>query len=110
MKTPGLLDAIQWIESLMLGSLATIAATLAVAVIGFLLLEGRMDWRRSARTIVGCFLIFGAPLIAAGLLVPTHPSAPNMSHLAVEAEVPPPPPRAPQQYDPYAGAALPANW
>ncbi|MBG6118972.1 MULTISPECIES: TrbC/VirB2 family protein [unclassified Sphingobium] len=110
MNTPSLSGAVQWIESLMFGSLATIAATLAVAVIGLLLLDGRTDWRHGARTIIGCFLIFGAPLIAAGLLLPTNANAPNMSRLAVEAEVPPPPPRAPQQYDPYAGAALPANW
>lgn len=110
MNAPGLSGAIRWIESLMLGSLATIAAILAVAIIGFLLLEGRMDWRRGARTIFGCFLIFGAPLIAAGLLVPTHARVPKMSLLTVQAEVPPPPTRAPQQYDPYAGAALPANW
>ncbi|KQN10132.1 hypothetical protein ASE85_04220 [Sphingobium sp. Leaf26] len=110
MNATGLSGPIQWVEGLMLGSLATIAATLSVAIVGFLLLEGRLDWRRGVRTIVGCFLIFGAPVIAAGLLVPVNAAAPNVSSPTVEAEVRPPPPRAPQQYDPYAGAALPPGW
>ncbi|KQN04359.1 hypothetical protein ASE85_04720 [Sphingobium sp. Leaf26] len=100
----------QWIERMMLGSLATIAATLAVAIVGFMLLEGRMDWRRGARTIVGCFLIFGAPVITSGLPVSVNASAPAMSRQTAETEVAPPPPRAPEQYDPYAGAALPPGW
>ncbi|WP_186443246.1 MULTISPECIES: TrbC/VirB2 family protein [unclassified Sphingobium] len=103
-------SATNWIEQLMLGSPATVAATLAVAIVGFQLFEGRMDWRRGVRTTVGCFLIFGAPVIAAGLLMPVSTSAVSSSHPIIEAEVAPPPPRAAQPYDPYAGAALPPGW
>ncbi|MCI4590391.1 TrbC/VirB2 family protein [Sphingobium sp. BYY-5] len=109
MQSTGLLAAIGWIETLLLGSTATIAATLAVAIVGFLLLEGRLDWRRGVRTLIGCFLIFGAPVIAAGLLAPASRTA-VPREIAAETEIPPPPPRPPEHYDPYAGAALPQGW
>lgn len=108
---PGNLNfAINWIEHMMLGSVATVVATLAVAITGLLLLDGRMDWRRGARTIMGCFLIFGAPIIAAGILPPATSASPTALRPAPEPEIAPPPPRPPEPYDPYAGAALPSNW
>lgn len=108
MNVQGLPGAIQWIEDMMLGSTATTAATLSVAIVGFLLLEGRMDWQQGARTIVGCFLIFGAPTIAAGLLLPVSTAAPSVPRPTIDAQLSPP--RTPQPYDPYAGAALPQSW
>jgi type IV secretion system protein VirB2 len=110
MTSNGLVSAVQWIEQLLVGPLATIIATLAVAILGFLLLEGRVDWGRGARTILGCFLIFGAPVIAIGLLEPATANAPAWTKPVTELEVPPPTPRPPEHYDPYAGAALPRNW
>lgn len=94
----------------MLGSPATVAATLAVAIVGFQLFEGRMCWRRGVRTMIGCFLIFGAPVIAAGLLMPISTGSASLPHPSIEVDVTPPPPRAAQPYDPYAGAALPPDW
>ena len=110
MTYQGLSGAIDWIEQMLLGSVATVVATLAVAITGLLLLNGRMDWRRGARTIAGCFLIFGAPIIAAGLLAPATSTSPGAVSPVLEPEVPPPPPRPPEAYDPYAGAALPSGW
>jgi type IV secretion system protein VirB2 len=32
-----------------------------------MMLTGRIDWRRGATVIVGCFIVFGAATIVAGI-------------------------------------------
>jgi type IV secretory pathway VirB2 component (pilin) len=62
-----LIAALQWVEGTLLGNLATTAAVIAVAAVGFLMLAGRIEWRRGLTVIVGCFIIFGATAIVAGI-------------------------------------------
>ena len=62
-----LLAALSWVQGTLLGNLATTAAVIAVAAVGFLMLTGRMDWRRGLTVVVGCFTIFGAAAIVAGI-------------------------------------------
>lgn len=62
-----LIAALQWIEGTLLGNLATTAAVIAVAMVGFLMLTGRIEWRRGLTVVVGCFIIFGATAIVAGI-------------------------------------------
>lgn len=62
-----LLAALNWVQGTLLGNLATTAAVIAVAVIGYLMLTGRFDWRRGMVTLVGIFIIFGAVTIVAGI-------------------------------------------
>ena len=62
-----LLAALDWVQGTLLGNLATTAAVIAVAAVGFLMLTGRMDWRRGLTVIIGCFVIFGAASIVAGI-------------------------------------------
>lgn len=57
-------SAATWLQGTMLGSLATVAALIAVAQIGFMMLTGRIDWRRGGRVILGCCIVFGAPSLA----------------------------------------------
>ena len=40
-------------------------AIVAIALVGFLMLSGRMRYTRSLRVFVGCFVLFGASAIAA---------------------------------------------
>jgi type IV secretion system protein VirB2 len=40
---------------------------IAIAVVGFMMLSGRMEWRRGVVVIVGAFIIFGAVSIVAGI-------------------------------------------
>jgi len=61
------LAALEWVQGTLLGNLATTAAVIAVAVVGFLMLTGRIEWRRGLTVIVGCFIIFGAAAIVAGI-------------------------------------------
>ena len=62
-----LIAALQWIEGTLLGNLATTAAVIAVAMVGFLMLTGRIEWRRGLTVVIGCFIIFGATAIVAGI-------------------------------------------
>lgn len=62
-----LLAALNWVQGTLLGNLATTAAVIAVAIIGYLMLVGRFDWRRGVITLVGIFIIFGAVTIVAGI-------------------------------------------
>jgi type IV secretory pathway VirB2 component (pilin) len=59
--------ALEWIQGTLLGNLATTAAVIAVAVVGFLMLTGRIEWRRGLTVVIGCFIIFGATAIVAGI-------------------------------------------
>jgi type IV secretion system protein VirB2 len=62
-----LLAALNWVQGTLLGNLATTAAVIAVALIGYLMLTGRFDWRRGIVVLVGIFIIFGAVTIVAGI-------------------------------------------
>ena len=56
-----------WIEGTLMGTVATVAAVIAIAAIGFMMLSGRMNWRYGATVILGCFILFGAASIVAGI-------------------------------------------
>ncbi|MDZ4058033.1 MAG: TrbC/VirB2 family protein [Polynucleobacter sp.] len=104
-----LVEAVQWAVAALTGSLATAAATLAVASFGYLVFMGQMDLRRAAQVILGCFILFSAPKIAAGL-IGLGTLSPN-GH--VESTLPPsiklpslPQPNSHPTHDPYAAAAI----
>ena len=60
-------SAVRWLEGTLLGTIATVVAVIAVASVGFLMLTGRINWRYGATVIVGCFILFGAASIVAGI-------------------------------------------
>lgn len=62
-----LLASLDWVKNTLLGNLATTAAVIAVAIIGYLMLTGRFEWRRGLVVLVGIFVIFGAVTIVAGI-------------------------------------------
>lgn len=105
---------VQWINGTLLGSVATAVAIIAVAACGLLLLSGRIDVRRGVTVIFGCFILFGASAIAAGIMLALGNSGGATMQTALAA----PPiysnftataPIAASPYDPYAGAAMPAR-
>jgi type IV secretion system protein VirB2 len=59
--------ALDWIQGTMLGAVATSAAVIAIAAVGFLMLTGRIEWKRGLVVVIGCFIIFGAGAIVAGI-------------------------------------------
>jgi len=62
-----IVSAIQWLQGTLLGTIATVVAVIAVACVGLLMLSGRISWRHGAVVILGCFILFGAASIVAGI-------------------------------------------
>jgi type IV secretion system protein VirB2 len=62
-----IVGAVRWVEGTLLGTVATVVAVIAVAIVGLLMLTGRMNWRHGAIVILGCFVLFGATTIVAGI-------------------------------------------
>lgn len=114
--------AVVWLQNTLLGTVATTVAVICVATVGLMMLSGRLDLRRGASVVVGCFILFGASSIAGGIQsVATGGYAPAEPSFAVQPwnppQPPPPPPAAapqlpPDPYglaDPYAGASVPTR-
>lgn len=104
-------DGILWAQGAALGSIATTVAVLTIAAIGLLMLSGRLELRRGITAVIGCFILFGAPGIAAALTgfdgseqigQPPPPVDSEPLKGSLLAPVSPPP-----AYDPYAGASVP---
>jgi type IV secretory pathway VirB2 component (pilin) len=62
-----IVNALGWMQGTLLGNVATTAAVIAVAVVGLMMLTGRMNWRFGATVIIGCFVLFGATAIVSGI-------------------------------------------
>lgn len=62
-----LLSAVNWLQGTLLGTIATVAAVVAVAAVGFMMLTGRINWRYGVTVVLGCFILFGAASIVAGI-------------------------------------------
>lgn len=62
-----LVSAVNWLQGTLLGTIATVVAVIAVASVGFLMLTGRINWRYGVTVILGCFILFGASSIVAGI-------------------------------------------
>jgi type IV secretion system protein VirB2 len=62
-----LIGALNWVQGTLLGNLATTAAVIAVAAVGFMMLTGRLEWRRGLTVVIGAFIVFGAVSIVAGI-------------------------------------------
>ncbi len=62
-----IVSALFWLQGTLLGNVATAVAVMAVAAVGFMMLTGRLNWRFGASVIIGCFILFGASAIVAGI-------------------------------------------
>lgn len=62
-----IVSALGWLQATLLGQVATAVAVIAVAMVGFMMLTGRMNWRFGATVIIGCFILFGASAIVGGI-------------------------------------------
>ena len=62
-----IVNALHWLQGTLLGNVATAVAVIAVAMVGFMMLTGRLNWRFGATVIIGCFVLFGAGAIVSGI-------------------------------------------
>jgi type IV secretion system protein VirB2 len=107
---PVLPAASDWVTATLFGEIAVALCVLAVAFIGLLLMTGRLAVREGVRVILGCFVLLGAPVIAAGLYSAAGSAAgSSVAGTPVIHAEPAPPPLPPSTYDPYAGASLRKN-
>jgi type IV secretory pathway VirB2 component (pilin) len=100
--------AAQWIEAILLGSLGGVLAVIAVACVGLAMLWGRISIRSGVQVVLGCFILFGAPMLARSFMDLAR-AGPQPEIIAIPAlpQLPVPPPRPPVNADPYAGASVP---
>jgi type IV secretory pathway VirB2 component (pilin) len=116
-----LVAAVSWVQATLLGTVATVVATIAVAALGFMMLSGRLPVRQGLTAILGCFILFGASTAAGGIrdavariggggdLVQWTPPPPSLPRQAVTPAPPPAPAPPPRNADPFAGAAVPSR-
>jgi type IV secretory pathway VirB2 component (pilin) len=102
----GLARAVNWLESSALGPVALCVGVIAVAGIGFSLLSGRLPLRRGSAVLVGCFVVFAARVLAAGLTGISSDQPEVTMHVTANPNAMPLPSNTPRAYDPYAGASL----
>lgn len=101
---------VTWIEHALLDTAATAIAVICVAGLGYQFLIGRIPSRRAITVVLGCFILFGAPSIAAALSALARPE-PAVGTVAQDATPPPQAPpiyrspsrAAPNPFDPYGG-------
>lgn len=104
---PVLSSASGWVTAMLLGSAAISLCIVAVAIVGLMLMSGRLAIRDGVRVAVGCFVLLGAPVIASGLRSAADEAAPvGVEQVMTRAPAATPPRIPPSDYDPYAGASL----
>ncbi len=98
-------SSLEWINGVLFGQIAVGLCVLAVAFVGFQMLTGRLALRRGLQVILGCFVLLGAPVIAAGFvssfdagIEPPPPLVPTMEEFPPRDDLPP------ASRDPYSGA------
>lgn len=101
-------NTVAWFLQLIVGSVGTALAMLAIAFLSIGMLNGRFEVMKTIRIIVGLFILFGAPAISEGLMMGARN---GISHDRARDAVPPRPqiPTTVPAFDPYAGAAVPWN-
>lgn len=57
-----------WLEGVLFGEVAVSLCVIAVALIGVMMLGGRLPVRDGLRMVLGCAVLLGAPVIAAGFV------------------------------------------
>lgn len=99
--------ALGWITQLVQGPLVVTLCVIAVALVGFAALSGRLPVRMGARAVLGCFVVLGAPVIASALMWQGEDPTPQVVYQAeVVSSEPTRPDFPPADYDPYSGASL----
>jgi type IV secretory pathway VirB2 component (pilin) len=92
------------------GDFAISLCVIAVAIIGLMLMSGRLAVREGLRVVIGCFVLLGAPLLENGINIILEETVPVSGSFEPSTTSQPsqlPLPAA--DYDPYAGASLRQN-
>lgn len=96
-------SALQWMVGIFYGPVGTTIAVLAIALLGALMLQGRMPVKRGVQMVLGLFLFFGGASLAE-VFVGQAPGR-SVAAMSSDDEIPPPVTDNSNVFDPYAGAA-----
>ncbi len=102
-------EASAWLTGTLLGDLATGVCVIAIAVVGLMMMGGRLPVREGLRVVIGCFILLGAPTIAGGLMREDGANEGYTSLAIPESSSDPRGELPPSDYNPYAGASLRRN-
>lgn len=97
-----------WVIGTLSGPIATSLCVIAVAVLGMMMLTGRIPVRQGLQVVLGCFLLLGASTVAAGLQEFGDSARANSGEAVIVPDdgLAQRRPLPPARYDPYAGASL----
>ena len=100
-------NSANWLTTVVLGELAIALCIIAVAIIGLLLMSGRLAIRRGALVALGCFIVLGAPILASAFVNVAETGRTSDGYRSA-SPVKREPARnlPPSSYDPYAGASM----
>lgn len=102
-----LVSAVDWLTGTLLGSVAAGLCVIAVAIVGFLMLSGRLAIREGTRVVLGCFILLGAPYAATSVRTfADGEGGETGAEIPLEPPLPPERTPPPANYDPYAGASV----
>jgi len=105
--SPVLSTSADWINQTMFGSLAVSLCVIAIALIGFMLMSGRLIVRDAIRVLLGCFILLAAPNIASDLQALMRNAAQSVPpQTPAIVDIPAPSTLPQSNYAPYAGASL----
>lgn len=101
-----LASAVQWLADLLTGRIGTAVAVIAIAWLGINMLQGRLALRDGTRVLIGCFILFGAPVITQGLLQSTEGHRVQRASSFSPVDITPSPagPANVSPFDPYVRA------
>ena len=104
---PVVASAARWVTGTLLGDVAVGLSVVGVAIVGLMLMTGQLAVREAAKAAIGCFVLFGAPALAAGLQKAAGDAGgTTVASMPAIYAAPSLPGRPPAHYDPYAGASL----
>lgn len=103
--------SVGWLVELLTGNLAVTLCVVAVALLGFALLSGRVSVQRGLSTALGAFILLAAPTVAAGFaqIWQGQDAIVFAPEVAPTDDLPPRGVLKPADYDPYAGASIRDN-
>lgn len=103
-------SSVEWLVTLVTGTLATGLMTLAVAIIGYRMLAGQSSIRQGAYALIGSFVLIGSAYMARSLVevlprveAAPPPPAPVEAPRDLPEVVPDPPRQRGNPFDPYSG-------
>jgi type IV secretion system protein VirB2 len=105
--------ATDWVVGLVTGPILTTLLLIAIALLAFTMLSGRLPLRRGSLVILGCFILTGAAEISRSMMefvpntpIPALPSGPAPIKVQELPALGPKPERTPSTgnpFDPYPG-------